>query len=122
MVEPKTKSKAKRILEKWQKELELENWYIRIIWEKDEIMNEAWNKSHKRKNRGAITGDVVCDPIGRRGFIRINEDYIDWKNVETVLLHELLHIRIIEDNEPENDREWIVDNLTEVLLNGESKL
>ena len=66
-------------LEKWQKILRLKDWDIKL-----ELVTKEWRK----------TGDVKIDQCGKAAIVLINNFNPRCLNVEAVIIHELLHIKL----------------------------
>jgi len=87
-----------RVLEKWRRILRLRDWDIKL-----ELVAEPWRK----------TGDVKIDRADKVAIVLINDCDPKQTNIEAVIVHELLHIKL-----------WGMDQMIETLLNcvyGESE-
>lgn len=85
------KQKAEEILRSWQKLLRLENYDIRL-----EFVEKSWKKS----------GDIKIDDCNMQAVVMLNNFNPSVKNLEEVMIHELLHLRL-----------WDMDQLIESLIN-----
>lgn len=77
-------------LRKWQDILRLRDWDIKL-----ELVTRAWRK----------TGDVKIDQADKTAIVLINNCNPRQTNIEGVIIHELLHIRL-----------WAMDQMIESLL------
>ena len=66
-------------LEKWQNILRLKDWDIKL-----EFINNEWRK----------TGDVKIDEDNKVAILLINNYNPKQTNIESVIIHELLHIKL----------------------------
>jgi len=79
-----------RTLEKWQRILRLRDWDIKL-----ELVTNEWRK----------TGDVKIDRADKAAIVLINDCNPKQTNIEAVIIHELLHIKL-----------WGMDQMIETLL------
>jgi len=77
-------------LEKWQSILRLRDWDIKL-----EFVSREWRK----------TGDVKIDQHDKKAILLINNCNPKQNNMESVVIHELLHIKL-----------WGMDQMIETLL------
>lgn len=77
-------------LEKWQDILRLRDWDIKL-----ELVTNEWRK----------TGDVKIDEDDKKAILLINICNPRQTNIESVVIHELLHIKL-----------WGMDQMIESLL------
>lgn len=77
-------------LKKWQHILRLRDWDIKL-----ELVTKPWRK----------TGDVKIDQADKVAIVLINDTNPKQTNIEAVLIHELLHIKL-----------WGMDQMIEQLL------
>ncbi|WP_291582462.1 hypothetical protein [Clostridium sp. UBA6640] len=77
-------------LKKWQNILRLRDWDIRY-----EIVNKEWRK----------TGDIKIDMDDRKAILLINNYNPKQTNLEALIIHELLHLKL-----------WGMDQMIEGLL------
>jgi hypothetical protein len=77
-------------LSKWQDVLRLRDWDIRIT-----AVNTEWRK----------TGDIKIDADDKKAVLMINTINPKQENLEEVVIHELLHLRL-----------WAMDQMLEQLL------
>jgi len=77
-------------LTKWQEILRLRDWDIKL-----EFVTRAWRK----------TGDVKVDQHDKKAILLINSCNPRQTNIEAVVIHELLHIKL-----------WGMDQMIETLL------
>jgi len=77
-------------LDKWQKILRLADWDIKL-----ELVGREWRK----------TGDVKIDRNDKKAILLINNFNPKQTNIESVIIHELLHIKL-----------WDMDQMIEELL------
>lgn len=82
--------KAQEYLEKWQKVLRLRDWDIRI---------------HEVKQEWRKTGDIKIDETDRRAVLMLNNFNPHADNLEGLVIHELLHLKL-----------WGMDQMIETLL------
>ena len=75
---------------KWQDILRLRDWDIKL-----EFVNREWRK----------TGDVKIDLHGKKAVLLINNCDPKQTNIEAVVIHELLHVKL-----------WGMDQMIETLL------
>lgn len=78
------------LLQKWQEILRLRDWDIKL-----ELVITEWRK----------TGDVKIDQDDRKAIVLINGCNPKQTNMEAVIIHELLHIKL-----------WGMDQMIESLL------
>lgn len=83
-------NKLKECLKKWQDILRLRDWDIKL-----EIVKNPWRK----------TGDVKIDQADKVAIVLINGCNPKQTNLEAVIIHELLHIKL-----------WGMDQMIEDLL------
>jgi hypothetical protein len=79
-----------QFLSKWQKILRLKDWDIKL-----ELVTKEWRK----------TGDVKIDQADKTAILLINNFNPKQTNIEAVIIHELLHIKL-----------WGLDQMIETLL------
>lgn len=79
-----------QLLEKWQKILRLSDWDIKL-----ELVTKPWRK----------TGDVKIDETDKTAILLLNTCNPKQTNMEMVIIHELLHIKL-----------WGMDQMIETLL------
>ena len=84
------KSELSRYLRKWQEILRLMDWDIKL-----ELVTQPWRK----------TGDVKIDETDKQAILLLNACNPKQTNMETVIIHELLHIKL-----------WGMDQMIESLL------
>jgi len=77
-------------LNKWQDILRLRDWDIKL-----ELVTNEWRK----------TGDVKIDQDDKKAILLINNHNPKQTNVESVIIHELLHVKL-----------WGMDQMIESLL------
>lgn len=77
-------------LNKWQDILRLRDWDIKL-----ELVSNAWRK----------TGDVKIDQDDKKAILLINNCNPKQTNIESLIIHELLHIKL-----------WGMDQMIESLL------
>ena len=77
-------------LDKWQKILRLKDWDIKL-----ELVTKEWRK----------TGDIKIDQSDKKAILLINNFNPNQTNIEAVIIHELLHIKLFG-----------MDNMIEELL------
>ena len=80
----------RQLLDKWQKILRLKDWDIKL-----EMVTKEWRK----------TGDVKIDQADRTAILLINNFNPKQTNIEAIIIHELLHIKL-----------WGMDQMMESLL------
>ena len=80
----------KNYLEKWQDTLRLRDWDIRY-----EVVNAEWRK----------TGDIKIDTDDKKAILLINNYNPKQTNLEAVIIHELLHLKL-----------WGMDQMIEGLI------
>ena len=80
----------RQLLDKWQKILRLKDWDIKL-----EMVTKEWRK----------TGDVKIDQADRTAILLINNFNPKQTNIEAIIIHELLHIKL-----------WGMDQMIESLL------
>lgn len=80
----------KKGLQKWQKVLRLQDWDIKL-----QPVDQKWRK----------TGDVKVDRDDRKAVLMVNVFNPSSENLEEVIIHELLHIKL-----------WDMDQMLEGLL------
>jgi len=78
------------LLGKWQAVLRLRDWDIKL-----ELVTNEWRK----------TGDVKIDQNDKKAILLINNHNPRQTNIESVIIHELLHIKL-----------WGMDQMIESLL------
>lgn len=81
---------AKELLDKWQEVLRLRDWDLRI-----ELVEKEWRKS----------GDVKIDCSNKVAIVLINNHNPKVTNLEALVIHELLHIKL-----------WGMDQMIEGLI------
>jgi hypothetical protein len=79
-----------KYIDKWQAELRLKDWDIRLMQ-----VETPWRK----------TGDIKIDADDRKAVLMINGVNPKSENLEEVVLHELLHLKL-----------WGLDQMLESLL------
>jgi len=79
-----------QFLQKWQDVLRLRDWDIKL-----ELVTKEWRK----------TGDVKIDQADKTAILLINNCNPKQTDIETVIVHELLHIKL-----------WGMDQMIESLL------
>ena len=84
------KKQLQSYLEKWQGILRLKDWDIKL-----EMVTNEWRK----------TGDVKIDQDDKAAILLINNCNPKQTNIEAVIIHELLHIKL-----------WGMDQMIEELL------
>ena len=77
-------------MRKWQSTLRLNDWDIKL-----ELVTKAWRK----------TGDVKIDQANKVAIVLINACNPKQTNIEAVIIHELLHIKL-----------WGMDQMIEALI------
>ena len=77
-------------LDKWQSILRLRDWDVKL-----ELVPNEWRK----------TGDVKIDQADKVAIVLINDCNPKQTNIEAVIIHELLHIKL-----------WGMDQMIEALL------
>lgn len=80
----------KKHLEKWQDILRLRDWDIKY-----EVVNTEWRK----------TGDIKIDADDRKAILLINNFNPKQTNLEALIIHELLHLKL-----------WGMDQMIEGLI------
>jgi len=78
------------MMQKWQKVLRLSDWDIKL-----ELVTKEWRK----------TGDVKIDQANKAAIVLVNDCDPKHTNIEAVVIHELLHIKL-----------WGMDQMIETLL------
>jgi len=73
------RNELQTFLSKWQKILRLQDWDIKL-----ELVTKEWRK----------TGDVKIDQTIKTAILLINNFNPKQTNIETVIIHELLHIKL----------------------------
>lgn len=81
---------AQTFLVKWQKILRLKDWDIKL-----ELVTKEWRK----------TGDIKIDQSDKTAILLLNTCNPKHTNMEAVIIHELLHIKL-----------WGMDQMIENLL------
>jgi len=84
------KKDLQALLEKWQKILRLRDWDIKL-----DMVTKPWRK----------TGDIKIDQADKTAILLINNTNPKVSNIEAVIIHELLHIKL-----------WGMDQMIENLL------
>ena len=79
-----------RLVQKWQEVLRLRDWDIKL-----ELVTKPWRK----------TGDVKIDADDRKAILLVNACDPKQTNMEALIIHELLHIKL-----------WGMDQMIEQLL------
>ncbi len=82
--------KAQCYLDKWQEVLKLRDWDIRLC-----EVNQEWRK----------TGDIKIDATDRRAVLMLNNYNPHNDNLEALVIHELLHLKL-----------WGMDQMIEELI------
>ncbi len=80
-----------QFIEKWQKLLRLQDWDIKYL-----SITKEWRK----------TGDIKVDVDDRTAILLLNICNPKQTNLEQVIIHELLHLKL-----------WEMDQITEKLIN-----
>ena len=80
----------KKYLRKWQERLRLKDWDIKL-----QLINQEWNK----------TGDIKIDMTDKKAIVMINNYNPKENNLEPVIIHELLHLKL-----------WGMDQMIEQLM------
>ena len=83
-------SKAMDYLKKWQKLLRLQDWDIKL---------------HEVKREWRKTGDIKIDETDRKAVLMINNKNPNQDNLEGLIIHELLHLKL-----------WGMDQMIEELI------
>lgn len=78
-------------LQKWQRNLRLQDWDIKI-----QTIEKEWRK----------TGDIKIDDNDRNAIVLINVFNPKQTNLEQLIIHELLHLKL-----------WSMDQMMEGLIN-----
>ena len=81
-----------KYLTKWQKKLKLSDWDIKL-----QAVDKEWRK----------TGDIKIDMDDRTAILLINVYNPKQTNLEAVIIHELLHLKL-----------WGMDQMIESLIDG----
>lgn len=81
---------AQKWLDKWQDILRLKDWDIKL-----HLVNSEWRK----------TGDIKIDRDNRQAILMLNNFNPKRTNIEGVLVHELIHLRL-----------WNMDQMIEELI------
>ena len=79
-----------KYLRKWQERLRLKDWDIKL-----QLINQEWNK----------TGDIKIDMTDKKAIVMINNYNPKENNLEPVIMHELLHLKL-----------WGMDQMIEQLM------
>lgn len=79
-----------KYLRKWQEKLRLKDWDIKL-----QLINQEWNK----------TGDIKIDMTDKKAIVMINNYNPKENNLEPVIIHELLHLKL-----------WGMDQMIEQLI------
>ncbi|MFR4051322.1 MAG: hypothetical protein ACLT0B_03325 [Clostridium perfringens] len=79
-----------KYLRKWQERLRLKDWDIKL-----QLINQEWNK----------TGDIKIDITDKKAIVMINNYNPKENNLEPVIIHELLHLKL-----------WGMDQMIEQLI------
>lgn len=79
-----------KYLRKWQERLRLKDWDIKL-----QLINQEWNK----------TGDIKIDMTDKKAIVMINNYNPKKNNLEPVIIHELLHLKL-----------WGMDQMIEQLM------
>ncbi|QNO16000.1 hypothetical protein HYG86_15095 [Alkalicella caledoniensis] len=82
---------CERLLSKWQGILKLQDWDIKIL-----IVDSEWRKS----------GDIKIDECNRKAILMLNGINPRVDNVEEVIIHELIHVKL-----------WKMDQMIERMIN-----
>ncbi|NLO86358.1 MAG: hypothetical protein GX096_13200 [Clostridiales bacterium] len=77
-------------VDKWQGILRLKDWDLKLT-----LVESEWRK----------TGDVKIDQDDKKAIVLINNHNPKQTNIESVIIHELLHIKL-----------WVMDQMIEELL------
>ncbi|EPB8167022.1 hypothetical protein ACSXDQ_11410 [Clostridium perfringens] len=79
-----------KYLRKWKERLRLKDWDIKL-----QLINQEWNK----------TGDIKIDMTDKKAIVMINNYNPKENNLEPVIIHELLHLKL-----------WGMDQMIEQLM------
>ncbi|TPG00334.1 hypothetical protein [Clostridium perfringens] len=79
-----------KYLRKWQERLRLKDWDIKL-----QLINQEWNKN----------GDIKIDMTDKKAIVMINNYNPKENNLEPVIIHELLHLKL-----------WGMDQMIEQLM------
>ncbi|HFE9702594.1 TPA: hypothetical protein ACGA34_002627 [Clostridium perfringens] len=79
-----------KYLRKWQERLRLKDWDIKL-----QLINQEWNK----------TDDIKIDMTDKKAIVMINNYNPKENNLEPVIIHELLHLKL-----------WGMDQMIEQLM------
>ncbi|MGU9064553.1 hypothetical protein ACV3WU_14050 [Clostridium perfringens] len=79
-----------KYLRKWQERLRLKDWDIKL-----QLINQEWNK----------TCDIKIDMTDKKAIVMINNYNPKENNLEPVIIHELLHLKL-----------WGMDQMIEQLI------
>ena len=79
-----------KYLRKWQERLRLKDWDIKL-----QLINQEWNK----------TGDIKIYMTDKKAIVMINNYNPKENNLEPVIIHELLHLKL-----------WGMDQMIEQLM------
>ncbi|MGU8425834.1 hypothetical protein ACV3OY_11755 [Clostridium perfringens] len=79
-----------KYLRKWQERLRLKDWDIKL-----QLINQEWNKN----------GDIKIDMTDKKAIVMINNYNPKENNLEPVIIHELLHLKL-----------WGMDQMIEQLI------
>ena len=101
---------TKRVLKKWQNYLGLEDFKIYIIKENQRTLGTGWGEDKRAKQWGCyiVKADNYFSVEKKVIFIRLNKNLVK-EEIEENIIHELLHVKI------EEDEEWVVNKLTKYL-------
>lgn len=93
----------------WQKRLRLQDWQVTTLLVPDSEMPE-------------LLGEIPLDGTELKATLHINKDLVTPDNMESTIVHELLHLRLLpfsdgSFDEPDHDnREVAINLLASVLL------
>lgn len=85
------KNDIEQLLRKWQKNLRLQDWDIKLVF-----VEQEWRK----------TGDIKIDSDDRVAVMMINIFTPKQTNLEQLIIHELLHLKL-----------WGLDQMIESMIN-----
>ena len=83
-------NRAQFFMDKWQEVLRLRDWDIRL-----HVVEQEWRK----------TGDIKIDETDRKAVLMINNFNPHQDNLEALIIHELLHLKL-----------WGMDQMIEELM------
>lgn len=85
------RTEMENLLLKWQKNLRLQDWDIKLV-----LVEKEWRK----------TGDIKIDTDDRVAVLMVNVFNPKQTNLEQLIIHELLHLKL-----------WGLDQIIESLIN-----